>query len=1255
MPLSHADNHFRTPQSTSSNISYRQKTRKWAEAKPVDYGGDDWGDDEYEYDPPPPSQISKPTGLREQGHTLPATPKADTLIADGSKKYGNLPALPGPSGGHGRNHSFDADDEKRNFSTTSTSSQLPAARGNTPPTQFSQITGVPATRKPSDPPALQITTQLSQPQQLPRQIAQATATSPPRPNEILQGREELPAASRASDVKTPSTASDIHARPDYSPSAVPQPLAARPSPPPPQGAIEIVSGKFPDRKSSLSQSTRPPMEDIIGPSVDPSTPKPWTTGSAIRDSSPGASSCPPTSPTTKALPFIRPADIYKRRMEEERDKERKSMESSRPNLDSLMDTPSNDNAEPLATHTPRHQTSSENLGSHHRMSEEPSDSSRRLMPMLESVEERKSEYGFEGVNITDNLSREISNFSSSRNTDKTQLNIDSIRRLSTSPKLPDLNRISGFGLDMFTQSDLASNKSDVPPTTASTVRDLDANDAKLALRNQPSLGFTSIVHQAFDTSIPTTSASRSDSGVRRSDSESTGTTGISPIISRASSSANPTPRNPEMSILEVVNEPLENSIEHDVPDFRIGHRRDISAPSPGNSLGKTPDLASSPSILASGQHAELGASPQNASLSPSEPLAALGPIVDYDQSSRPTLPGGWNSNDKITTATSGPTSPSPLGGNTIINSTPSSGKDGDVHLPKANVVLGPALDVGGLQMQQAAPETQHRPDLADKSIMGSTNASPTPPPKDRLKINSVESDTGDLPVSSTPLAQNLSSQQIESEDIIAPPSDDENERLRKEIVKSLTPRLSDAMRRNDSMPSDQVEDRSYAAEARESAYLPAEYGDYWASNEEDIKEAAITTTSSQSMLQDTRYVDSAVGSPPPSVSDTAVVAPLSPRRDQETALHAPQPALNNRFSWEKNSENVLLKGTLPDAPSTPAASISANVSELPAQDIQPCSELDASYSLPGIGTNAPSNQALSVPAPSSSQLANEAIESPHDLTKPHQIAGIAAGAVAVAGIASVGHNRSLQQEQRTSLSEEKDTMISSSSYPVSSIPLNHELSAKSPQPYLPLSTDSVSHPAPSTVSPVDSPVQQPFPLPTTKLLGFKDITAISSPQQRIKTFNDTRQYWASIDPGLNDWMLKLQGEHPELANTTAAWASRPGVPDASARTKFSKAGANTSSLQQPYYQQYLNASSPTTPSTPTSSGPGSGPSFQPATQQGFAPTPGSKLTSHQVQAKGKEFLHTAGIFGGKAGKAGKGLLAKGKNKLRGAGGGDKVD
>lgn len=105
----------RSPQSAGgSSISYqtnvnRQKTRKWAEAKPVDYGGDDWGDDD-EYDPPPPP-ISKPTGLRQQGKSAANSPVVD-------KKYGELPPLPGASNPRPRANSFDADDEKRDFSSS---------------------------------------------------------------------------------------------------------------------------------------------------------------------------------------------------------------------------------------------------------------------------------------------------------------------------------------------------------------------------------------------------------------------------------------------------------------------------------------------------------------------------------------------------------------------------------------------------------------------------------------------------------------------------------------------------------------------------------------------------------------------------------------------------------------------------------------------------------------------------------------------------------------------------------------------------------------------------------------------------------------------------------------------------------------------------------------------------------------------------------------------------------------------------------
>jgi hypothetical protein len=47
-------------------------------------------------------------------------------------------------------------------------------------------------------------------------------------------------------------------------------------------------------------------------------------------------------------------------------------------------------------------------------------------------------------------------------------------------------------------------------------------------------------------------------------------------------------------------------------------------------------------------------------------------------------------------------------------------------------------------------------------------------------------------------------------------------------------------------------------------------------------------------------------------------------------------------------------------------------------------------------------------------------------------------------------------------------------------------------------------------------------------------------------------------------------------------------------------------------------------------------------QQDFSPA-GNKLSTQQVQAKGKQLLHSARIFSGKAGKAGKDFLPKSKN------------
>lgn len=133
-------------------------------------------------------------------------------------------------------------------------------------------------------------------------------------------------------------------------------------------------------------------------------------------------------------------------------------------------------------------------------------------------------------------------------------------------------------------------------------------------------------------------------------------------------------------------------------------------------------------------------------------------------------------------------------------------------------------------------------------------------------------------------------------------------------------------------------------------------------------------------------------------------------------------------------------------------------------------------------------------------------------------------------------------------------------------------------------------------------------------------------------------------------------------------------------------------VQQPYYQQYLHFSdlTPSTTTTTTQQGPfthsapprapgpssygvvggsgsasgggtGAGPNEISPTTSGAAGGSGSgsgpgvgRLTSHQVQTRGKDLLHTAGVLGGKANVAAKGLFSKGKSRFR-TSGADKGD
>lgn len=156
-------------------------------------------------------------------------------------------------------------------------------------------------------------------------------------------------------------------------------------------------------------------------------------------------------------------------------------------------------------------------------------------------------------------------------------------------------------------------------------------------------------------------------------------------------------------------------------------------------------------------------------------------------------------------------------------------------------------------------------------------------------------------------------------------------------------------------------------------------------------------------------------------------------------------------------------------------------------------------------------------------------------------------------------------------------------------------------------------------------------LDESKLLGFRDIIGITSINQRIKSFEHTRDQFASLDTGLNNWLQFVVHEHPEHAGVVQQSQSlSPTVQLSPTRSRFPKLGS------------LGNLGSD---GTPTSVGHIRRPSGH----------LGTVMNREKVGEKGKELLHTAGTFSGKASGAAKGLFAKGRSKFRPSGGPDKVD
>ena len=652
------------------------------EAPSYSYDGDDWGEvDDYDeyggYDEPPePSEPPRSTGLGQQGQSINQAPPntydasrgpPQELMDDGRRAYGHMsghpPAQQQSYGSRSatnlgqprhslqkaRSNSFDRGDERRAFSAGGAHYTMAPTPDATAPSYQE--------RNPVINPQTSNATNFnpaSAPQDnfhTPPRHSQSSRQGPPGPPLQVQTGSNIQGQARGSDQAFSPTASyrgvsysdhgrhptsgsraqsmtsntsslDFHGRRDFSPSALPQPLQPHVSAGP-QGANEAA--RFPPRQSSLSQQGPPyaPIGHETHLAPDGSD----------EESSPHN---PVSANNAKPLPFVRPADIYKR-MEEERERERQSQDSARPTMDAIM-RKSTDREPSPSVFNPTERSSFEGAGRPSRLQIsiadiDPTGSNQGPKTNLDPLIERKSEHGFDGAPTNNHSTITPHGVGNDPSLDSEAGQLEQILARSNvtseQPVLPDVGRVSGFGESFFKPSESAEDHepralgSDSPAPLPSSKDHLSPRDATIgSLQHQPSLGFRTVVKQAFDDQVPPTPSSLADSSVARTNSEST--SGVSPIMSRGPSAAAAHPALKDREAVPAGTRTITEALDEDSarptsmstfgtpktierkpspslasqgesgvrsqPSFIPGHRRNISTPSPDNSPARTPAL-----------------------------------------------------------------------------------------------------------------------------------------------------------------------------------------------------------------------------------------------------------------------------------------------------------------------------------------------------------------------------------------------------------------------------------------------------------------------------------------------------------------------------------------------------------------------------------------------------------------------------------------------------------------------------------------
>jgi hypothetical protein len=491
-----------------------------------------------------------------------------------------------------------------------------------------------------------------------------------------------------------------------------------------------------------------------------------------------------------------------------------------------------------------------------------------------------------------------------------------------------------------------------------------------------------------------------------------------------------------------------------------------------------------------------------------------------------------------------------------------------------------------------------RPLQLDRTTTSTSSAPPTPPAKD----------TPDSDFAPTPPLKERAPQPFKSQpkrpsldpQLSTDSEDQESDRLRKEIVASLGP-FEAPESRNSLQPASPDANRA-------SSILPSEYDTYWADEDNTTPQP---TNETQRSIQE---------------EQPAATFSFLPQSEEPT-----EPIILKRYSWDASNSQLQTpheqEQTVPVVEPTKASrenSISSpSVERAAEEERQQWSEgLPDSYFGPA--------HTFTVTKPDPMSDADMGASSANSTLDPLSAVTTSREHTRSLGLHVVNTELdpeavdlpprfSAEYQQAPALTTEPDVTEKRT-----------DLKAQDPIPISP-------NEDPKTPTGQDFVARSPT---TDKPLGAREIATLNSTSERIAIYNQTREYWASTDHGLGDWLASTLDANPHLA--TQAFPTQP-PPMGSIRHRhtgslalFGKLGG--SSTHEHGTEQHSPLPVSVSANSPTAGAP-SGSGF------------GGRIANQQMQLKGKDLLHTANVLSGKGMTSAKGLFAKGKSRF----GRDKVD